>query len=357
MLHAVIMAGGAGSRFWPESRDLRPKQLLRLAGERSLIQSTVERLGDVVPAERVLIVTGAALAAGIREQLPALPPEAVLAEPCRRDTAPCIGWAALRLLERDPQATMVVLPADHVIAPEADFRRAVSFASRLVDESPGRIVTFGIRPTYPAESFGYIERGAALPGEPGAYRAVRFKEKPPAAVAEQYLAAGNFLWNSGIFVWKARTIVDALAARQPEMIAHLRRIVAAGSGPDAAAVLEREFAEIKGVSIDYAVMEHATDVVVVEAPFTWDDVGSWQALARLRGSDAAGNTIVGRHLGIATERSIVHTSDAHLVVTLGLADVLVVHTSDATLVANRRDEEQVRQVVKLLREQGWTDYL
>jgi mannose-1-phosphate guanylyltransferase len=356
MLHAVIMAGGSGTRFWPESRADRPKQLLALAGQRSLIQETVDRLGSVIPPERTVVVTAARLEAAMRRQLPNLPAGQIIGEPCKRDTAPCIGLAALLVSRDDTEATLVVMPADHVIAPAEAFPQAILQAARLVEQSPDRIVTFGIRPTYAAESFGYIERGAAL-DDPGAFTVARFREKPPLAVAEKYLAAGNFYWNSGIFIWKARTILAALERHEPEMYGHLKTIAAAAGTNDFIAAFAREFATIRGVSIDYAVMEKATNVVVIEAPFAWDDVGSWHAIARLRGTDPADNTICGKHLGLNTEGTIVRTSDDHLVVTLGMKDCIIVHTPDATLVANRRDEESIRKIVKLLEERGWTEFL
>ena len=180
-----------------------------------------------------------------------------------------------------------------------------------------------------------------------------FKEKPDAATAAKYLASGEYYWNSGIFVWRASTILDALRKRQPEMLEHLEKIVAAWDTPQRDAVFEREFAAIKPISIDYAVMEHATDVAVIEAPFEWDDLGGWQSLARLAGSDENGNTIIGKHLGVNTAGTIVRTDDDHLVVTLGLKDCIVVHTPNATLVASKHSEEQIRQVVKELEARGW----
>lgn len=359
------MAGGSGTRFWPESRDLRPKQLLRFAGERSMIQATIDRLKGLVPPERMLIATNAKLAGAIGEQLPELPAEAILGEPCKRDTAPCIGLAALIVSRHDREATMAVMPSDHVIGPDAAFQQAIEFAAALVNESPGRIVTFGIRPTYAAEIFGYIERGERLdtaaakkfgPLAP-AFQVRQFREKPKADVARGYVDSGNFYWNSGIFVWRAATILDALRQHQPEMFEHLRRIADSFGKPDYQAVLEREFAAIRGVSIDYAVMEHAQDVAVIEAPYRWDDVGSWQALARLHGTDENGNTVIGKHLGVNTSGTIVRGPTDHLIVTLGLKDCVVVHTPDATLVANKHDEESIRQVVKLLQEKGWSEYL
>lgn len=365
MLHAVIMAGGSGTRFWPESRAARPKQLLNLIGARTMIQATVDRLGQLVPPERMLIVTGGQLVEPIRNQLPQLPAQAILGEPCRRDTAPCIGLAALRIAREDPQGVMAVMPSDHVIAPDADFQHAIRLAAELVESAAERIVTFGVRPTYPAESFGYIERGAAATGPvtgdaaaaTNVYRVSQFREKPNAETAKQYVSAGSFYWNSGIFVWRAGTILRELERRQPEMMRHLQRIAAAEGASDYDAVFAREFAAIEGISIDYAVMEHASDVVVVEAPFSWDDVGSWQAMARLQGTDAEGNTILARHLGERTTGSIVRGSEDHLIVTLGVSDLIVVHTPDATLVANKHDEESIRQLVAEIARRGWEKYL
>jgi mannose-1-phosphate guanylyltransferase len=362
MLHAVIMAGGAGTRFWPESRRLRPKQLLPLAGGESLLRATRDRLQHVVGAQHTWVMTAAALVEQVRRELPDVPPEMVVGEPCRRDTAPCIGLAAHLIAQRDRQATMAVLPADHVIQPHDAFQRAVELAAHLVESGRGRIVTFGIRPTYPAESFGYIQRGEPLPPQPPwedlrAFRVQRFREKPKADVARQFLESGTFYWNAGIFVWKVQTILDALALHAPQMGPHLEAIVRAYGRPDFDAVFAKHFAAIQPISIDYAVMEHAPDVLVVEAPFAWDDVGSWQAVARLRGADAQGNTVLGRHLGIDTHNCVVRGQAEHLIVTLGVHDLLIVQTPDATLVADRRHEEAVREVVRRIEEAGWEQYL
>jgi mannose-1-phosphate guanylyltransferase len=363
------MAGGSGTRFWPVSRDAQPKQLLNLVGERSLLQDTVDRLAGLATPSRMIVATTAALADAVRLQLPELPPHAVLGEPCKRDTAPCIGLVAMLIAKKSPETTMLVLPSDHVITDTTAFRAAVQQAVALVEEEPERLVTFGIKPTYGAESFGYLERGEELErpsrkeADQGvvapAYRVLRFREKPKADVAEEYLQAGTFYWNSGIFVWKAKTILAALAERAPETYAALSRIADAADRPDFEAVFAKEFAAIKGVSIDYAVMEHAKEVVMIEAPFDWDDLGSWQALARQRGEDADGNTVVGRHLGLNTSGTIIYDSGdhSHLIVTVGLEDLIVVRTHDATLVAHKKDEEKLREVVKMLHEQGRREHL
>jgi mannose-1-phosphate guanylyltransferase len=366
MLHAIVMAGGTGTRFWPASRNDSPKQLLQLVGSKTMIRQTVDRLIDLVPDRRRLIVTNKRLVAEVRKQLPELAADAIVGEPCKRDTAPCIGLAALLVIRDDPEATMAVMPADHVIRPGEKFQAAIRQAATLVEELPRRIVTFGIKPTYPAEIFGYIHRGSTLhtgsraatnANLAGVYVVKAFKEKPDRATAQQYLDSGEYYWNSGIFVWRASTILDALRHRQPEMLQHLEAIVAKWASADREAIFEREFTAIKPISIDYAIMENATDVAVIESPFEWDDLGGWQSLARLEGTDENGNTISGRHLGLGTTGTIVRTDNQHLVVTLGLTDCIVVHTPDATLVANKHHEEQIRQVVKELERLNWHELL
>jgi len=374
MLHAIIMAGGTGTRFWPASTNDTPKQLLSLVGDATMLRQTVDRLGDLVPSERTLVVTNERLVGAVRKQLPELPATAVIGEPCKRDTAPCIGLAALLVSRNDPAATMLVMPADHVIRPAATFQAAIRQAAALVQESSTRIVTIGIKPTYASESFGYIHRGEPLregeaPAEPQgnkkvqqelprpAYRVLRFKEKPNATTAQEYVSSGEYYWNSGIFIWPADTILAALRERQPQMLAHLQQIVDAWDTNRSDAIFKSEFTAIEPISIDYAVMEHATDVAVIEAPFEWDDLGGWQSLARQYGTDANGNTIIGRHLGVNTSGTIVRGEDGHLIVTLGLKNCIVVHTPNATLVASKHDEEQIRKVVKRLEELGWTEFL
>jgi mannose-1-phosphate guanylyltransferase len=308
-----------------------------------MIQATVNRLADLVPAERVLILTNQRLVDPIRRQLPQLPAESIVGEPCKRDTAPCIGLAAALVAKDDPDATLVVMPADHVISPREVFRQSIQQAAALVD----------------AQSFGYIERGEPIPGSGQApvFQVQRFREKPSADVARQYVAAGNFYWNSGIFVWKARTILDALKEYEPEMFGHLAAIAAAIGTPRFADTLAGQFAAISGKSIDYAVMERYDRVAVIEAPYNWDDLGSWRAMARLHGADECGNTRIGRSLSVRTTNSIIRSSDEHLVATIGVDNLIVVHTPDATLVVNQDDEEAVREVVKLLQEQGWQEFL
>lgn len=359
MLYAMIMAGGAGTRFWPASRKQTPKQLLKLAGDRSMIQSTVDRLAGLCPAENLMIVTNQILVDPIAGQLPEIPKSSIIGEPAKRDTAPCIGLAAAWVAAKDPDATMVVMPADHVISPDDVFQASLNHAAELVDADPSRIVTFGIKPTYPAEVFGYIERadegiaGAKFPS----FEVERFREKPDAKTAEAFLAAGTFYWNAGIFVWKARTILEALQKHQPEMFAHIQKIAATIGTDEFDATLQTEFTAIKGTSIDYAVMENYDNVLVVEAPFAWDDLGNWTAVPRQKGVDEDGNTLVGKTLAVDTQGTLVYGDEDHLIVTVGLEDCIVVRTQNATLVATKKDEAKIKQVVAELEKRAWKDLL
>lgn len=352
MRHAVIMAGGSGTRFWPLSRREFPKQFLTLSGERSLLQATFDRCRPDIDAEHFWVVTNAVQAATTRKQLPEVPASQILMEPCGRNTAPCIGLAAIHLVRTDPEAVMIVMPADHVIGPPAAFREAIDAAVRLTEADPQRLVLFGVRPGYPATGFGYIERGAELPGGAGAFEVASFREKPDVETAGRYLASGRFFWNCGIFVWRAATILQKLAEFEPTIHARLMTLAEHIGRDDWTDALAEEFPRLPSISIDYGVLERANSICLLEAPFAWDDVGSWEALSRLHDADGEGNTVVGVHCGVETRDCIVRSADNHLVATLGVEDLIVVHTPDATLVASRRDENALRDLVNKLEETG-----
>jgi mannose-1-phosphate guanylyltransferase len=359
VLHAVIMAGGSGTRFWPASRADYPKQLLRMLGDETMLQSTFTRLAGLVSPEHTLVMTNGQLVDEVRKQLPTIPPEQVIGEPMKRDTAACIGLAATLIANADPAGLMLVLPADHVIKTQQQFQDCMRSGMRLIEQSPDSIVTFGIRPSYAAESFGYIQRGTSIKqGNAGAaFQVASFREKPNRQTAEQYLQAGTYYWNSGIFMWRAQTILEALRQFEPQMMLHIDAIAASVGTPGFQVTLQREFEKIAGKSIDYAVMERYDKVAVIEVPFSWDDVGSWQAIGRLTPADEQGNCVQGRFLPIESQRMIVYGNPDHLVVTIGMQDTIVVHTPNATLVAPKSEEERVREVVKQLQTRGWSEFL
>jgi len=359
MLHALIMAGGGGTRFWPRSRAKKPKQFLTLTGERSLLQQAQDRIEAQVPPERTWVITAGMHRDEAGKQLPSLPDERVIGEPCGRDTAACIGLGASLIARQDPSAVMLVMPADHVIEPTQEFHRAARVAEAMAEEHPSGLVTFGIVPNFPSIGYGYVHRGREVASRQGVsvYRSLGFKEKPPAELAEQYVASGEYYWNSGIFVWKVGTILDALEKQQPKLFAAVQRIAAAWGSPEGERALREEYEALDKVSIDFAVMEKAPEVLVVQAPFRWDDVGSWLALERMHPQDADGNTVLGLHCALKTRDTLVVADPGHLIATVGVDNLLIVQDGNVTLVADRRDEATVKQLVDLLKKKGLEKYL
>lgn len=357
MLHTVVMAGGSGTRFWPASRKAHPKQFLTLFGEQSLIQQTVSRCAPLAPpSERAWVVTGAAHAVETARQLPEIPSQRVLVEPCARNTAPCVGLAAACLLAEDPDAVMLVTPADHVISPDEDFRAAVERAVATVTRNPDKLCTFGVVPDRPATGYGYIEPAEPLAGTDRVFSVDQFREKPDRETAKQFVDDGLY-WNSGIFVWRADTILKCLGEFEPGISQRLIPIRDAWGTPALGTVLEEEFPEMPSISIDYAVLERSGEVCVLEAPFHWDDVGSWSALPRLNPQDTFGNTRRGRSVTINSRNCTVFSDDDHLVTTIGLDGCLVVHTPDATLVAKLEDDTQIKSLLKEIEAEGLSEFL
>ncbi len=355
-LYALIMAGGGGTRLWPLSRQQHPKQMLMLFGERTMFQLAVDRLLPLLPPERILVVTGADQVAPLAEQV-TLPPENFIVEPLGRNTAACIGLAALHLRRRDPEAVMAVLTADHYIRRTDVFRTALT-AARAVAEQ-GYLVTLGIEPTFPATGYGYICRGAALAmgGDFPVFRVQRFAEKPDEATAIAFLAAGTYAWNSGMFIWRAARVLEEIDRWMPPLSATLHQLDAALDRGDYAAMVAELWSALPRISIDYGVMEHAEQVAVIPVDLGWSDVGSWDAVQALRDADAAGNVAVGAHLAHATTNTMVFAHGLRLVATIGVHDLIVVDTPDALLITTREQAQDVREVVERLRAEGRTDLL
>ncbi len=353
------MAGGSGTRFWPKSRRDRPKQLLRLYGDATMIQQTVARIEPLVPPERTLIVTGADQADATRSQLPGLPAQNIIAEPAPRDTAPCVALAAGIIRGRDEKATMIVMPADHVIEPPEAFRATVEAAVSVIDQDPAALITFGIKPTHPETGYGYIERGALLETTRGGipvYEVIQFREKPDRATAEAFLAAGTFAWNAGIFVWRAQTILDELKTHRPNLALALEPIFQALGTSQEAEVLARHFPSLERVPIDKAVMEHALRVRVLEVPYRWNDVGDWRAVATLLEPDPSGNATQGSVLTRDTTGSIIISDDGGLIATLGVDNLVIVHSGKATLVARKDQLDKLKSLVESLKDSGYGDF-
>lgn len=359
MLHAVIMAGGSGTRFWPKSRRNLPKQLIPLFGDATMLQQTVARIAPLVPPERVWIITGEDQAEAVRDQLPEVPASHVIAEPCPRDTGPCVGLAAAIVAHDDPDATLIVMPADHVIRPAETFLKTIRVAVGLIDEDPTTFVTFGIRPTRAETGYGYIERGEEL-GRPDGItlnRVVRFREKPDRATADQFLSTGRFSWNSGIFLWRAQTVLQALRTFRPKVGAGIDRIAQALGTPRAAETLAQEFPALEKVPIDKAVMEHYPNVRVLEVVYDWNDVGDWRSLAELLPQDPDGNTTQGPTHLMLTRNTIVINDDGRLIATLGVDDLVIVQSGGATLVARRDQLDKLKELVEGLDPAGFGDLL
>lgn len=348
----MIMAGGGGTRFWPRSRRSRPKQFLRFAGEDSLLRATVRRLEGLVPPERTLIITGADHVALAREHS-GLPEKQIVGEPAKRDTAAAIGLGALLAKKVREDAILVVLSADHLVDPPEEFRATIRRAADLAAENQA-IVTIGLRPSRPSTGFGYIEFGKRVDdAQPAAFAVTAFHEKPDAETAGLFIRAGTFLWNSGIFAFAAGVILDAIREHLPDLHAGLMQI----RDPRNPEELRRVYPGLLRKSIDYGVMEHARNQIVVEAAFQWDDVGTFDAVARYLRPDKSGNVIRGDVIAFDGKNNLVDNDAKGTVVLSGVSDLIVVRTDDVVLVLPRDQAQKVKEIVEQLEREGRADVL
>jgi mannose-1-phosphate guanylyltransferase len=350
------MAGGIGTRLWPRSRKKTPKQFLDLISDETMLQDAYRRLLPTIPADRILIGVGSDYVPAVREQLPDLPVENVVVEPAGRGTAPAIGLAARHIYHQSPDATMIVVTADHHIAEREHFSRVLSAAAQAA--ASGSLVTLGITPTFASTGYGYIHRGEQLDNIDGldVYRALRFTEKPDAATAREFVDSGRYSWNSGMFIWRVDAILAEFARLMPEFAAQLNEIGAAIGTPDEFAVLQRVWADVESETIDYGIMERAADVAVIPVSIGWNDVGSWKTLLPLLETDPAGNAAIGEHIMLDTRNTLVY-SPRKLVATIGVESLVIVETEDALLICPQDMCQDVRKVVALLRAQGREDLL
>lgn len=344
-VYAVIMAGGSGTRFWPASRSLRPKQLLPLAGTAdSLLAATVSRLSPLVSPDRVLVVTGARIGDATKKALPNVKPEHILFEPAARNTAPCVAWASAVIAKMDPNAVVMVLPADHYITDEPGFRAVLEKA--VLAATRGKLTTVGIVPTRPETGYGYIEVGADLEG--GAKEVARFVEKPNRAKAEEFLATGKYLWNAGMFFFQAKHMLDLFGQFEPDMLKGVQAIA------DDPSKLDSVFPNLKSISIDNAIAEKASGLAVVPGDFGWNDVGSWESAYELGKKDAAGNALSEGSIAIESKNNLVRSKK--VVALVGVDDLVVVDTDDALLVIPRSRSQDVRLIIEALKN-GKTELL
>ena len=344
--YALILAGGSGERFWPLSRRARPKQLLRLVSNKTLLEETVARLEGFVSHERILILTNTEQEAAVRKLLAGFPKENIVAEPAKRDTAAAIalgtGWVAVR----DHAAIMVVLPADHVIANRAAFQETLALAADAAEETSG-LVTIGIKPTWACPGFGYIEQGKPVrlrkrPDIDSIHRVLRFREKPNLDLAESFLRKGNFRWNAGMFVWSVPTMLREFNRHAPELADFISQVRAPENFEKA---LRERFSKLPRISFDYAIMERADGVLVVEASFDWDDIGSWRAVANYFEKDKQGNAMNRTITAVDSSNNIVFEEDGTTIALLGVRDLIVVRTPDALLVCHKHEAERIKDLI------------
>jgi len=354
--YVIIMAGGRGERFWPVSREQPPKQLIALLGRKSFLQEAVDRVLPLVPLRNILVITNQVQAPQVAKQLPKLPKQNIIGEPVGRDTCAAVTLGAAIAGARSTTAVMAVLPADHVIPEEKKFRQVLNDCFDLAGRGQA-IVTIGIKPTEPATGYGYIQVGEALPPPQGArryktafHRAERFVEKPHFDKALEYVNSGRYRWNAGMFVWGFVTVTEGLQKHQPEMYEACQRWFKVANQPGKLArVLAREYPGIKKISIDYALMEHAQNVVVAAGDFAWDDLGSWNALARHLESDAEGNCAVADFIHVDAARNIIFDTRSRNrtpIAVVGLRDSILVHTDDAVLLAHKNQSQKIKDLVR-----------
>ncbi len=364
MRYALIIAGGSGTRLWPMSRGTLPKQLIPFIQGKSLLEIAYERLEGLVPADRRLICAGEKHARVILDSIPGLTPEQFLGEPTGRDTLNAVGFGAAVIAKHDPEAVIAIFTADHLIRPVDRFQAIIAQGFEVAESHPETLVTFGIAPTQAATGYGYLELGESL--GPTARVVQQFKEKPDEVTAQNYFAAGpdRYLWNSGMFVWRAQTLLDCIRRFEPASAAGLARVATAWGGADQAVVLSSVYPMLRKVSVDFAVMEPASRdanfrVAAVPMPLEWLDIGSWPMFAETCPRDEQGNALAAeRHVLVDSQRTLVASSDpAHVIATIGCEDLLIIHTPDATLVCRADRAEDIKKVYGLVGERFGMEYL
>lgn len=344
--HLVIMAGGVGSRFWPMSTAVKPKQFIDVLGVgRSLIQLTFDRFEGICNPENVWVVTNKKYFDLVHEQLPDIPVENILQEPCRRNTAPCIAYVSWRIKKKDPHANIVVTPSDHIVTDGSEFRRVVTECLRFTGETDS-IVTLGMEPTRPETGYGYIQAdlGSRSARNKEIYRVDSFKEKPDLATAQKYLKENNYYWNAGIFIWNVQTIVNAFRVYVPGIAKIFESVVDVLGTDKEQEVIDSRYAECENISVDYAIMEKAEEIFVCPASFGWSDLGTWGSLMMQTKHDAEGNAVIGNNVQMIESRNnIVHTTQEKKVVIQGLEGYIVAEKDDTLLICKLKEEQRIKE--------------
>lgn len=358
MIAPLIMAGGVGSRFWPLSRKDNPKQFLNLVDEnRSMLQSTIDRVSQLTDHENIFIATNDRYIDRMKEHLPEIPEENMTVEPMRKNTAACIGLASLYIEKKDPDAVMVVLPSDHLILDEDSYLKAIKTGVKVAKRGEN-LVTLGIEPTHPETGYGYIdyqEKYTTIDNE-DVFKVNAFTEKPSKEKAQKFIDDGTYLWNSGMFIWQVSTIRKMFAKYMPELHQSLEIMKEAIGTEQEEEILTEEFSKLDSISIDYGIMEEAENIYVIPGSFGWDDIGSWPALEKVEKKDKNGNIIKGKHIGIDTKNTIVH-GDEKIITTVGVEDLVIVDTNDAVLICDKKKAQKVKKIRNLLEDRGLTSCL
>ena len=357
MLYGIIMAGGSGTRFWPESRKKRPKQLLRIISDKTMVRATAERILPEIPFDRIMIVTTEAYADEIKKELPEVSDTMIVAEPQGRNTAPCIALAAYKIAKQDPNAVLVILPADHLIANQEAFLKTLRTAYQVASTND-YLITFGIVPASPETGYGYIELGGEISeiGSERLFHVKSFVEKPDLVTAKRYLAGGNYLWNSGMFVWKASTIIRSFEEHLPSISRAMESIVPMLNTSQEPEAIREIYETIESISIDYGIMEKAKNAVVIRADIAWNDVGSWSSLADVWDTDDENNACRGKVLCVQSKECVA-LSPHKVAVLLGVEDLVIVDTPDAILVCRKTSCQDIKTLQELLVQHGYEDLL
>jgi mannose-1-phosphate guanylyltransferase len=351
-LYAVIMAGGQGTRFWPRSRHRRPKQLLDIVGSESMIQQTVGRIKPLIPEERIFIVSNEIHVRELKDHIPHIPDSNIVIEPIGKNTAPAIGLTSLYIKRVNPEAILIVLPSDHLVEKEEIFRKTIKRAALVAQKN--YLLTLGMKVTSPETGYGYIQMGSAI--EDGLYRVKAFVEKPSKEKAERFMSAGGYLWNSGIFVWRADLILKMIEEYLPNLYRGLMDIDKVIGTTKEKKTIKSVYSELEGLSVDFGILEKARNVVVIPSDFGWNDVGSWTALDSILKKSPYGNIAEARHVSIDTTNTIVY-SPRKLIATIGIKDLIIVETEDALLVCHKERAQDVKKLVDKLKLDGLEEYL